>query len=804
MSGGEGRRLVGKELRWRCPRLGSLQKRLERDAESAPGVDPKLQRALRLPIAVKDFVGQERAIETLRSGLTLAGPNFHLFVVGPEGSGRHSLLRALIEDIGELPLPRRRDRVLVHRFRANGPGKTMLITLPRGKGRRFRRDLEDLLLICRRLLRSVFESDETVRRRDRLLKRQEQREKDLFGGLIERAGQKGFRLPSPSDGELLFKIDRHSYSRGRLLDAIERGALKVPGLARKLKEHEQLRAELRELQAKGRAVLRGTPRALSQLERGAVERAIGSYLSDLAQSYPTPAVERYLAGYLHGLVQNIGYFINEDEEEDAGIEGLFRANLVVDASSLGTCPWVEQPQLNEKSLLGGTDSEHPGEAPDFLKLRAGALLEAEGRVLILPARELLGCLSAWKQLRECLLTGRFPLPIELGVRDYPLGCKVVIVGSQEDYHHLIEHEAVAAAFGIKVELELGLERGGPQLRRMGLALRDLALRHGLRAPDVTALRGLFEIASRWSDRPGRLSLCFGPLLALLREADGHAAARGAESVQNLDVQAALDARRSRHSQHERYTQALISDGVVLIDTKGTRIGQVNGLVIYEGGDESFARPCRLTASVSLGWRGVIDIECESRLSGETHHKGVQILSGLLRQRYAWDKPLVLTAALCFEQSYSPIDGDSASAAEAIAILSAIAEAPIKQGLSLSGSINQRGDLQAIGGVNEKIEGFFDACRATELNGEQGVVIPAANVHELMLREDVVTAIEEGRFHVYAASTLDDAVRLMLDLEPGLRGPSGYSAASLNGRVDRRLRQFAETWRDFRAQEARSD
>ncbi|MDF1667366.1 MAG: ATP-dependent protease, partial [Planctomycetota bacterium] len=242
----------------------------------------------------------------------------------------------------------------------------------------------------------------------------------------------------------------------------------------------------------------------------------------------------------------------------------------------------------------------------------------------------------------------------------------------------------------------------------------------------------------------------------------------------------------------------ISNGIVLIDSKGERVGQVNALVIYENGDQAFARPCRITATVSVGWKGLIDIEREAALSGETHHKGIQIISGLLRSRYGRDKPLVLTAGLCFEQSYSPIDGDSASAAEVIAVLSALAGVPVNQSLAISGSVNQLGDLQAVGGVNEKIEGFYDACVKSGLTGSQGVLIPDANVSDLNLRRDVIATIEAGQFHVYSSKTLDGALERLIaredhetDIPQFLKG--------FHGKVDQRLSEYAEAWKSFKSE-----
>lgn len=796
----EARRLGVRELRWRCPSLTRVARRLAKEVEDEPDqrARRRRRRAFRVPVELSDFVGQETAIASLQMALGLDAPGANIALIGPAGSGRRSLLEA-VERVTPSPFPRPRDRLLVYDFELAMP---RLITLPRGQGRRFVRDLEDLFLLVRRALRMAFEGDDTLRRRDRLLKRQEQREREILGRVVEKAGAEGFAIPQPLEGEVLFTIDRHRFTRSQLEAALEKGILKIPHRKRKMRRHEELETELRQAQLKARETQRGTPRQLRLLERAVIERATRGFIEDLIAQYPTESVRRYAEALPEGWQLRLEPLLDEEEGDDAAAFHPFRVNVLVDARRLEERPLVHVTAPTRRALFGTVEGEGASELPEFLRVRAGALLKAEGGVLVLAAREPATEAGLARDLRRCLSEGRLPLPVEAAGADGPPAVKVVMLCEEYEYQLLMDERELGEAFRVRVELRQSVERSSEAIESYAAAIWRGAGRHGLLRPDAGALERLLEEAARRTSRRGHLELQISELLDLLREAEAPARARAAPVITREDIEAALEARRRRVGRHEAMTLELISEGVVLIDASGRRCGQVNALVIYDDGEHAFARPCRITATVSPGGAGLIDIERESRLSGEAHHKGIQIISGLLRDRYGRDKPLALTAGLCFEQSYSHIDGDSASAAEVIALLSALARVPVRQSLAISGSVNQLGDLQAVGGVNEKIEGFFHSCQGVGLTGDQGVVIPEANVADLMLAPDVIEAIRTRRFHVYAAATLDEALTLLTGLEAGTRqddeqGTSDWQEGSVNRRVDERLAAMGEAWRRLR-------
>lgn len=788
------RELSLKELSWTCPDLEELGLPETEEAPS-PKEQRRLQRRAHYEIAPEDFVGQERAREGLRLGLSMAAPGYHIFVTGPEGSGRRSLVKATAASL-ESPFPKARDRVLVHDFQS---GKPILLTLPRGKGRRFKQDMDDLFELVSQRIRLMRESDEWLRRRELFQKHLDRKEKDLFHRVLDQASAQNFSIPNPTDGEVLFVLDRHRYTRSRLEAALKRGTIKLPHKRRRFKEHEALSLELQEAQQKARALLRQAPKQLRQMEKSLIDRCVAGYLADLREQYPTEAAKKYFDSYLLGILQNLDFFA-VDEDEEVSVPYPFQVNLLVDSREIGErAQGVLESSGSLKSLFGSLDAERPaGDAPEFLKLRAGAFLEHDGGVILLDARQLNTDSPDWKALRHCLLEGRVSLPSTLSALDCALSCKVVIVGSEEDFHELVQCEDLQDVFKIKIEMETSVVASVQSARALAASFQSLAIRSGHRRLSLPALTKMLEHAARVGQGQGHLSLLYGQFLDLIREAEIFSKGRDAdaEEIDEDDIYQALKARKERQSLHERQTQALISNGIVLIDSKGERVGQVNALVVYENGEQSFARPCRITATVSVGWKGLIDIERESALSGETHHKGVQIISGLLRSRYGRKMPLMLTASLCFEQSYSPIDGDSASAAEVIAVLSALAGVPIHQSMAISGSINQLGDLQAVGGINEKVEGFYDACLKSGLTGDQGVLIPEANVQDLNLREDVIASIKKGQFHVYSAKTLDGALeRLLVRINTKMKTPDLMS--DFHSQVETRLLEFAQAWKSFK-------
>ncbi|MBI3722755.1 AAA family ATPase [bacterium] len=581
----------------------------------------------------------------------------------------------------------------------------------------------------------------------------------------------------------------------------------------------ELERALEEAAARSRDISRRGARALKKLDERTARAVSLGPLRDLAARFPTKAVRRYADQLLERLGERLHLFLEHHPDdfpqeeprdrpppeperrprEPVDLFAELRANLVVDASERAVPPVVFEEVPTYPNLMGSLEAGDPL-GPEHLRVRAGSLWRADGGVLVSDARELLLDQPAWRALRKALTRGKIDVQRFDATSHQPMGpvrpraveiaLKVILVGDDDTYSALSEQDdAFRETFKVKVEVEDDARNEPEERARLALALRRLAVRAGLVPPDAGALARTLEHASRLARRRDRLSTHLGELLDVLREAEAFARSekkRAPAAVEREHVEAALAARRRRHDLAERKTQELLDDRIVLVDLDGERVGVVNALPIYDTGDHVFARPSRVTASVSLGKAGVVDIEREAHLSGDTHHKGVQIIAGLLRSLYAQEKPLALTASVCFEQSYVPIDGDSASVAEVVAIISALALVPVRQWWAVTGSLNQKGDVQAIGDANEKIEGFFDACCARGLSGKQGVLIPAASAGDLMLRDDVVLAVSRGEFQVRALHSVNDALAALTGLAPD----------DVHRRADLKLRALAEAWRKF--------
>jgi len=446
---------------------------------------------------------------------------------------------------------------------------------------------------------------------------------------------------------------------------------------------------------------------------------------------------------------------------------------------------------------------------DFMDLRGGSLLRADGGFLVMYALDTMTEPNVWRTLKRTLNHGKLEIqPIDMffpfgnsALKPEPIEihAKIILIGDREMYELLYDYEDdFKKIFKVRVEFDEEMNWTDEVFRHYGGRLRKLVDDEKLLHFDRTAVAAILEHGVRLAGRRGKITTRFFDLADLARESCYAARHAGCKVVNASHVRAALDAKIDRHNLLETKIREMIEQNLVFIDTSGGRAGQINGLSVMEIGGYAFGKPVRITASVALGKTGIINIERESNLSGRFHDKGVQIISGYLRRTFAQDKPLSLSASVCFEQSYSGVDGDSASSTEIYALLSALSELPIRQDLAVTGSVNQQGDVQPIGGVNQKIEGFYDVCRLKGLTGKQGVLIPAENTDDLMLRDEVIDAVAQGRFHIYPISTIEQGIEVLTGVRAGRRNGRGkFDPASVFAKVDARLHEMASTLRRFR-------
>lgn len=743
--------------------------------------------------------GHDRARAALDFGTAMRSEGYNLYVLGQPGHGKHHLVkRFLAERSRDEPLP----PDLAYRYNFEEPSQPLHLQLPAGMGRLLRADLEQLTEELSAALPAVFEGDEYQNRVHELKQAMGERQRDLVEAVRREALQHDILLLSTPTGFTFAPANND----GKMMtpEAFE-------ALAKD--DRERIESTVAILQKKLTHAIRQMPRLAKQLRdqltalnEEMLETAIEAPLAELAERYRGhDGVQAHLASLRKAMLQHVDAFIAEEPAiSPAAIFSRFHINLLVDNTTCEGAPVVYVDLPTHQHLVGRIEHQvHNGTlVSDFSLLRAGALHRANGGYLVVDARSLLMQAGAWETLKRVLRAGEIRTEslekaygmlstTTLEPEPVPLNLKVVLLGERQVYYLLSEHDPdFLDLFKVQADLEDTLERNTANQPLYARMIATLAREAGLRPLDRSGVAAMIEHSSRLADDQGKLTARHRALNDLLREADHWADRERSTLISRRHVDKAIEQQLWRASRiHERSHEA-IARGVVGVEVEGRRVGQINGLSVLSLGDYAFGQPTRITATARPGSGQVVDIEREARLGGRIHSKGVMILARCLASRYAPDKPLSLSASLAFEQSYGGVDGDSASVAEACALISAITGVEIEQRFAVTGSIDQHGRVQAVGGVNEKIEGFFDICQARGGVKDHAVLLPATNVAHLMLRRDVRDAIAAGDFQVYAIEQLDQALALLTGMTPGERDASGaYPAETLNARVVERLEAF---------------
>ena len=765
------------------------------------------------------ILGQPRAVAAVEFGVGIERDGYNIFAFGPAGVGKHEAIqrylekRAAAEDVAP-------DICYVNNF--EDPQKPLLLRLPAGTGRKLRRDLDEVIHDLIAALAAAFESEEYQTRLQVIESSFEERQGKAVTELGEAARERGIALLRTPAGMVFAPLKGEE-----VLSSEEFKKLSEEDQARLKAEIEQFQGELQKIFRHLPAWKRDMRERLRELNEEVGRLAVEPIFEELKQRFAgLEDVLAYLEMVEKDVRANAAALISREEpqlqemlkslSQSQGLEKpllrRYRVNLLVDHGPSGGAPVVFEPHPTYQNLIGRVESlsQLGALVTDFNLVRPGALHRANGGYLLLDASKLLPSPYAWEGLKRALRSKSIRIEslgealslvstYSLEPEPVPLAVKIVLVGSPRLYYLLSAYEPdfgklfkVAADFGEDLDRNAGNERAYARL------IGSLASEERLRALDRGAVARVVEHGARTLGDSEKLNLNLGKLVDLLREADYWAGQAGREVVTAADVEEAIGAQVFRSDRLRQKTQESILRETVLISTEGSAVGRVNGLSVLQLGHFAFGRPSRITARVRLGKGRVVNIEREVDLSGPLHSKGVLILAGLLGARYTRETPLALSASLVFEQSYGGVDGDSASSTELYALLSAIVDIPLKQSLAVTGSVNQHGEVQAIGGANEKIEGFFDVCRARGLSGEQGVLIPASNVKHLMLRRDVVEAVAAGEFHIYPVAHVDEGIEILTGIPAGERtGTNGeFPPDSVNGRVERRLAEMARAARDF--------
>jgi lon-related putative ATP-dependent protease len=763
------------------------------------------------------IIGQTRAVRALKFGLGIKDKGFNIYVAGYPGTGRKTAVKNFVEEIAldESTPP---DWCYVNNF--SNQYEPSAIKLASGKGKEFKEEIKNLIESIRTTLPKTFESEDYTLKRESTLRNLEKQRKELIENINVKAKQEGFVIQNTQVGLLLVPIiDGKPISQEELL--------KLP---------QETKNKIREKRGKLETELRSTMRQflnmeqkirdeLKKLNRDVALYAIGHLVNNLKDKYKDNSqVIEYLTGIQDDILDNLALFAGRRSPQQNQVPNQlqvpwmkeapfkkYKVNVTVDNSNIKGAPVVIEFNPNYQNLFGRTEKEAQFGAlvTDFTMIHPGTLHKANGGYLIVPVEDLLRNPFAYDGLKRALKNELITIeePQErygfiniksLKPQPIPLNAKVILIGDPNLYRQLFALDKdFTELFKVKAEFDTTMKRSEENIKQYAGFVCTICQKEKLNHLNRSGLAKLIEYSQRLAQDQKKLSTRFSEVADIIREANFYAKQENAKTVSGDFVRRAIEEKIYRSKLIQEKIQEMIKRGVILIDTDSEMVGQINGLAVMGIGGFTFGSSSRVTASIGLGRDGIVDIEREAKMGGPTHTKGVLILSGYLNEKFAQESPLSLSARLVFEQNYGGVDGDSASSTELYAILSGISGVPVKQNIAVTGSVNQKGEVQAIGGVNEKIEGFFEICKIKGLNGNQGVMIPESNVQNLMLKEETVEAVKAGKFHIYSVKTIDEGIEVLTGVKAGTKQTDGtFPKDTINYLVDKKLRKMAEKLKEF--------
>lgn len=785
------------KLRWNCdPAIFSF----ETTADIAP---------------LKGIIEQERPIRAIRFGLDIASPGYNIYVSGLTGTGKTTIIKIFLEEIAS-KMPRPDDWFYVYNFK--DPISPTILNLPPGRARAFKNEMNECVRNLKTGIPKAFESKDYEESMSRLMQKNQETQQVLFDQLSEKARGEGFAVELSEVGVSLVPLLNDKPIATEQYETLEEEEKK-----RIEKKRGELNPEIQSFLRQVRDINKDSREKVAKMRRKVGLYIVGVRIDEIKEQYEEfPKVIAYLEDVQDYILTHLEDFgesaqkqgpsetmqILMESQEDPFLK--YEVNIVVDNTNLKGAPIIIETNPTYHNMFGrvqrraqfGTFSE------DFTSICSGSYAKANGGFLVVNAQDVISNPGVWETLKRAVenrevrieelgeqsgivpVAGMRPNPI-------PADVKVIMIGHQLIYHLLYESEEdFRKIFKVKADFDSEMPRDSRAFQDYASFISTRCTDEGLLHFDPSGVAMVVEYGCRLVENQCKLSARFSDIADIVREANYWARNDGRDSVSDIHVRRAVEEKTYRSNLTEERIREFITEGTILVEITGERVGQVNGLAVIDLGDIRFGKPSRITAKTYMGRNGVVDIEREAKMSGKIYDKGVLILSGYLGAKYAQKHPLALAASLCFEQSYDGIDGDSASSTELYALLSSLANLPIRQGIAVTGSVDQNGRIQPIGGVNHKIEGFYDLCRTLDLTGDQGVMIPVQNVRNLMLRSDVVDAVAAGRFHIYAIETIDQGIEILTGRPAGERINGSYPEDTINHQVERRLQQFAEGLRKF--------
>ncbi|NWF89951.1 MAG: AAA family ATPase [Ignavibacteriaceae bacterium] len=761
---------------------------------------------------IEGILGQERALKAIRLGVDLHSPGYNIYIAGLSGTGKMTTVKQMLESISS-NTANLNDYAYVNNF--TDPDRPILLTFKVGKAKAFKEDLSSAINLLQRQIPQALESESYVSRKQQIISTYNEKEQELLNSFDERLKKENFTLGQIKVGEgvrpeIFPVIDNQPISVYQLDELIQNKKLTKEEAQEILKKYAGKQEELQDVFKKGLKLSQEFQKQLEKLEQEFSSNIVTGVIGNLEEKYSDSKTRNYLNDVKNSILENLQIFKGAKPEGVTTPEGFtidyfkeYEVNIILDNSGTENCPVIIETSPTYINLFGTIEKSTDGRGgyyTDFTKIKAGSILRACGGYLVLNVTHLFEEPGVWKNLKRVLTYRKLEIqdnpnffqfvPTSLKPEPIDVDTKIILVGSQLIYSILAQHEYdFKKIFKVKADFDYEIKRSDKVITEYARVLKKLIKEENLCDFDKTALSELIEISARFAGHKNKLTTRFSKIADLAREANFWALDDGFNVVSAAHVQKAYAFALERHGMLETKLTDMIEEKMILLDTDGERVGQINGLAIYSADFYSFARPTRITATVSLGSGSIINVEREAGMSGRHYNKGVLIISGYFRETFGQDLPLSFNANLVFEQSYGTVDGDSASCAEIFALLSTLSGLPIKQSIAVTGSLNQKGDVQPIGGVNEKIEGFFDVCKANGLTGKQGVIIPTQNIQELMLRNDIIEAVTKGQFHIYAISRVEEGIEILTGRKAGNKTIKGYEPGSVFDLVEKKIKDL---------------
>ncbi len=783
------------DLRWRCnPDIFSF--------DSTSDIEP-----------IEGILGQERALKAIKLGVDLRGPGYNIFIAGLSGTGKATTVKKMLEAISD-NCPPLYDFAYVNNFKDED--RPILLTFPIGKAKIFKQDFASVIDLLKIQIPQVLDNDSYLSRRQQIISNYNEKEQAMMTAFDEKLREENFSLGQVKVGETarpdIFPIiDQKPTPIYQLDEFVKQGKLTEQAAKEFIKKYNIHQQELHSLFKKSITLSQEFQGKLSELEQETVEVVVKGVIENLKEKYSDEKVIDYLTQAEENILASIQVFKGVKPQGEETPEGFqidyfkeYETNIILDNSETKSCPVVIETSPSYVNLFGAIEKISDGRGEwysDFTKIKSGSILRANGGYLVLNVKHLFEEPGVWRTLKRILTYRQLEIqdlhnyfqiaPSVLKPEPIEIDTKVILIGNDNIYSILANYEDdFKKIFKVKADFDYEIKRTDEVLVQYARVIKKLIAEENLHEFDKTAIAYLIELGAKYAGQKSKLTTRFSKIADLAREANFWATDDGFDVVNADHVRKAYNLGKERHGMLESKINDMIEEGTVLIDTEGERVGQINGLAVYDADFYSFGRPTRITATVSLGSGSIINVEREAGMSGRHYNKGVLIISGYFKETFGQNLPLSFNANLVFEQSYGTVDGDSASCAEIFALLSTLSGLPLKQSIAVTGSLNQKGDVQPIGGVNEKVEGFYDVCKARGLNKKQGVIIPIQNVKELMLRDDVIEAVRKNNFHIYTIERVEEGIEILTGIKAGKRIVNGdYEPNTVFDLVEKKIKDL---------------